>query len=46
MANRKGHGMTEGEIEKRLFESDEEDLEMDRFSENEGNNVFWIRSHL
>jgi hypothetical protein len=29
MAKRKGPGMTEGEIEKKLFESDEEDFEMD-----------------
>jgi hypothetical protein len=48
MANKKVPGLTQGEIEKKLFESDEEDFEMDRFSDNEGTgtNVFWIRSHL
>jgi hypothetical protein len=50
MANRTGPGMTEGEIEKKLFKSDEEDLEMNRFSDNERTNVFgcvvishWLR---
>jgi hypothetical protein len=38
--------MTEGEIKKKLFESGEEDFEMDRFSDNERTNVFWIHSHL
>jgi hypothetical protein len=46
MANRKGSSMTEGEIEKKLFESDEEDFEMDGFSDNERTNVFRIHSHL
>jgi hypothetical protein len=38
--------MTEGENEKKLFESDEEDFEKDRFSDNEITNVFRIHSHL